>query len=377
MNKKLTRRDFVRLLVLSAGGAALAACQRATEPIATATRAPEPIALPTRAAPTPEIARATATPVASPVMPTVVSPPSVTPATRSVPITPIKEFYTVSYGQDPFQVPKDWELAITGLVDKPLALSLDDIKAMPAVTEMRTLECISNSVGGELISNGVWKGVRLKDVLARAGVKPSAQYIKLEAYDGLDTGIPLDLGMHANALLVYEMNGEPLPIAHGAPLRCLFPGRYGMKQPKWIQTITLVDSLYRGYWEKQGWSNDAFILPNSRIDDPQDNAIVTTPTITLSGIAFSGEEGIAKIEIVWNDRSDWQETRLTRGPSPYVWTIWEWTGPAPKPGKHQLSVRVTTNSGKAQTRSEQASMFGEAFPNGTDKTHSIVIEFRG
>lgn len=367
MNKKWTRRDFVRLVAMSAGGAALAACQRAVEPIATATRD----------APTPEIARATATPVASPVPPPSAIPNATTVAARLVPITPIKDFYTVSYGQDPSQVPNDWKLAITGLVDQPLTLSLDDIKAMPAVTEMRTLECISNTVGGYLISNGVWKGVRFKDVLARAGVKPSARYIKLEAYDGLDTSIPLDLGMHEHSLLVYEMNGEPLPISHGAPLRCLFPGRYGMKQPKWIQTITLVDSLYRGYWEKQGWSNDAFILPNSRIDEPPDNDIVTAPTVTFAGIAFSGAEGIAQVEIVWNDRSDWQETRLTRGPSPYVWTIWEWTGPAPKPGKHQLSVRVTTNSGKTQTRSEKASMFGDAFPNGTDKTHSIVIEFRG
>ncbi len=347
-----TRRDFLRMLALSASGITLAACQS-----------------------TVALLSVTANSVATPTITPTATPDFLT--SRAVPITSTQDFFSLSYGNDPFKIPNDWKLTITGLVDQPLALALDDLKAMPAVIEMRTLACISNPVGGDLMANAVWKGVRLKDLLARAGVQPSAQHIKLQAFDGFDTGIPLDLGQHENSLLVYEMNGEPLPIEHGAPLRCLWAGRFGMKQPKWIQTITLVDSLYRGFWEKQRWSHDAFLLPTSRIDAPLDNAIVTTSTITLSGIAFSGEDGIAQIEIVWDDRNDWQMTKLTRGPSPLAWTTWEWTGPAPMPGKHKVSVRVTTNAGTAQTRSDKPTMFGDTFPNGSNKIHSIVLEFRG
>jgi DMSO/TMAO reductase YedYZ molybdopterin-dependent catalytic subunit len=352
VQQKLSRREVLRLTALGVVGAIAAACQRALEPI-TGADAPSP-------EPTQDVAMTGAQ------------------TTGEVPVTPISDFYTVWYksGQAP-SVPANWKLTITGQVEKELKLSLDEIKAMPSVTEMRTLECISNPVGGELISNGMWKGIRLKDLLAQAGIKPGARYLKLESFDGWSTGVPLELGMHENALLVYEMNGEPLPREHGAPLRCLWHGRYGMKQPKWIQTITVTNQEYLGYWEKQGWSNDAFILPNSRIDSPQDLAIITTPTFTMSGVAFSGEDGIAKIEIGWDDSNEWREAELTRGPSPFVWTIWKYTGPALPAGRHQMWVRVTDKRGRMQTRPEKISLFGDTFPNGTDQMHSIVLEFKG
>jgi DMSO/TMAO reductase YedYZ molybdopterin-dependent catalytic subunit len=294
-----------------------------------------------------------------------------------IPITSNEDFYTVWYssGNVPL-TPAGWKLKVAGMVDKPLELSLDEIKAMPSVEEMRTLECISNPVGGELISNAMWKGVRFKDVLAQAGVKSGAKELKLESFDGWYTSIPVELGMHDHALLVYEMNGEPLPHEHGAPLRCLWPGRYGMKQPKWIQTITVISTNFSGYWEKQGWTNDAFILPNSRIDSPKDLSSITSPTVTLSGVAYSGEAGIDKIEISWDDSSDWKPAELTRGPSPYAWTIWSWNGPSLSPGRHTLYARVTDKTGKMQSRPQQISLFGDTFPNGTDQMPSVVLDFR-
>ena len=352
MRSDFSRRAFLRWLAVSAGGVMIASCQRVLEPITRAS--PEP---------TKEIFAQAAPPISAP------------PVAGQVPITPNQDFYITTAGATP-TIPKDWNLVLTGLVDKPLTLTLDQIKAMPAATEMRTLECISNPVGGELISNALWKGVRLKDLLAQTGVKSAARHLKLESFDGWSTGIPLDLGMHEHALLAYEMNGEPLPLEHGAPLRCLWTGRYGMKQPKWIQTITVINTDYAGFWEKQGWTNDAFILPNSRIDSPQDNGVITSPTFTVSGVAFSGEDGIAKIEISWDDTNQWHAAELTRGPSPFVWTIWKWTGQSLAPGKHQLFARVTTNDGKTQARPEKPSLFGDTFPNGTDQMHSIVVEFR-
>jgi len=295
-----------------------------------------------------------------------------------VPVTANADFYTVWYkaGGVP-QAPPDWKLTITGLVNKELSFSLDELKALPAVTEMRTLECISNPVGGDLISNAIWKGVRLKDLLAQAGVKSGAKTLKLESFDGYSTGIPIDLGMHDHSLLVYEMNGEPLPGVHGAPLRCLWPGRYGMKQPKWIQKITVINEDYAGFWEQQGWWDQAYILPNSRIDSPQDLTVISTPTFSLSGIAFSGEDGIAKIEVSWDDTNQWQAAELMRGPSPYVWTLWKWTGPSLPTGRHQLYARVTDNRGQMQTRAQAFNLLGGTFPNGTADMHSIVLEFKG
>jgi hypothetical protein len=248
---------------------------------------------------------------------------------------------------------------------------------MPSVTEMRSLMCISNPVGGSLTGNAIWKGVRLKDLLAQAGVKAGARYLKLESFDGFSTGIPLDLGMDEHALLVYEMNNEPLPLEHGAPLRCLWPGRYGMKQPKWIQTITVVDTPYSGYWERAGWSDEARIRPFSRIDAPKDLAVISDPTFALSGIAFTDENGLTKLEISWDDSYQWQPADLTRGPSPYVWTVWRWTGNALTPGRHTLYARATDGRGQMQMRAQVVSLLGETFPNGTDEMHSIVLEFRG
>jgi hypothetical protein len=254
-------------------------------------------------------------------------------------------------------------------------LTLDDIKAMPVVEEMRTFECISNPAGGPLISNAVWKGIKMKDLLGRVGVKPSTIEIKLESFDGYSTAIPLDLAMHDHALLAYEMNGEPLPIEHGKPLRCLWPGHYGMKQPKWLTTITAITDKYLGYWEQQGWSDEARILPSSRIDAPADNGTVNGPSFEMKGIGLSGEEGIAKIEVSWDDAKTWHDATLVRGPTPYVWTNWSWSGATPPPGEVTLLARVTDNAGRVQTR-EGVSLLGDTFPNGTPAMHAVVVNVK-
>ncbi len=345
---RISRREIIRLAILGAAGALLAACGRALEPL---TGVEIPTIVPTRGAPSPVV------------------------KIDGVPVTSNVDFYSVSYSTIP-QVPRDWKLTITGLVDKPLTLTLDEIRAMSSITEMRTLSCISNPVGGELISNAVWKGVRLKDLLAKTGVQTTARFLKLQAFDGWDTGIPLELGMDDHALLVYEMNGEPLPRDHGAPLRCLWPGRYGMKQPKWIQTITLVDQEYRGYWEKQGWSNEAKILPFSRIDAPHDLAIIEGTMFTLSGVAYADESGLAKLEISWDNLDKWQPAELGRASS-LAWATWTWTGPALSPGRHTLYARAIDQRGKMQTRGQVVTLLGGTFPNGTDQMHSILLDFKG
>ena len=365
---KLSRRDVLRLAAMGMGSAILSACQRAIEPITNATAAPTP-ATSAPAAPV------TTAPTLVAVSPNATPSTILTTSTANIPITANQDFYSVSIGSTP-NVPANWKLTITGLVDKPLTVTLDEIEAMPAVTEMRSLMCISNPVGGDLTGNAVWKGVRFKDLLAQVGVKSNARFLKLESFDQFSTGIPLDLGTDKDSLLVYEMNGAPLPLDHGAPLRCLLPGRYGMKQPKWIQTITAIDQEYAGFWEKQGWSDEARIKPFSRIDAPKDYAVITSATFTLAGIAFSDESGVMQLDVSWDDPKQWQPAELTRGSSPYTWSLWQWSGKALPPGRHTLYARATDNRGNRQTLGQAVNLLGGTFPDGEEQMHSIVLDFK-
>jgi DMSO/TMAO reductase YedYZ molybdopterin-dependent catalytic subunit len=300
----------------------------------------------------------------------------ITPSSEGqVMITPNSDFYTVAYSEERPDVPADWKLTVTGLVNTPLSLTLDDIKQFESFEEMRTFECISNPVGGTLIGNAVWKAIRFADLLEKAGVQPTKE-LKLEAFDGYHTGVPLELGLDPKSLLAFEMNGEPLPVEHGKPLRVIWPGRYGMKQPKWIQRITAIDDHYLGYWESQGWSNDAIVLPNSRIDTPEDGDVVKADGFQMRGVAFAdGNDGIARIEASYDDGKTWQEATLVRGSNPFVWTNWEWQGQVPT-GSAVLLARVTTNSGKTQQK-ESISLLGGTFPNGTSAIHQVVVNVKG
>ncbi|MFN3476555.1 MAG: molybdopterin-dependent oxidoreductase, partial [Candidatus Methylomirabilales bacterium] len=156
-------------------------------------------------------------------------------------VTPNEKFYRISKNLfDPVINVSKWSFDLKGLVEQPLRLTYGELKALPAVLQYTTLECISNEVGGDLISNALWKGVRLKTLLERAGVKAKAKKVVFTCADGYSTGIPLAKALHPDTLLAYEMNGVPLPTDHGFPLRLINPGHYGMKNPKWITGIELV-----------------------------------------------------------------------------------------------------------------------------------------
>ncbi len=150
-----------------------------------------------------------------------------------------------------------WNLKVFGLVNTELNLDLAQLQQMAVVEQYNTLECVSNTIGGDLISTAQWTGVKLKDVLAMAGVQASADYVVFRAVDGYDVGIPMDSAMLDGTLLAYEMNGSPLPTDHGSPLRAIVPGLYGMMNCKWIVSIEAVSGVYQGYWQVRGWENDA------------------------------------------------------------------------------------------------------------------------
>ncbi len=292
-------------------------------------------------------------------------------------LTPNADFYVMKRGRLPEIVVDNHVLSIDGLVKHPVTLTLADIQALPQHTLMRTLECIGNAPDGDLIGNAVWSGAKFADVLALAGLLPDAIELRLDAADEYHTGVTTALAKDPESYLVHSMNGETLPLEHGYPIRCLFPGRYGQKQPKWLTGITARDTHHVGYYESKGWSDEALIRVKSRIDSPARRATVNAPLI-VRGIAFAGRSGIARVEVLVDDL-DPAEATLTRAPTPHrdlVWTEWQWTWPDATPGNHVVRARAVDGDGTVQPRERRSLLGGEA-KEGRSDMHSVSIFVEG
>lgn len=270
------------------------------------------------------------------------------PGTR-LEITPNEDFYRIDINtRKPQLVPETWRLELKGLVDRPLSLTLDEVRAMPSVSYHHTLSCISNRIGGDLISTTRWTGVRVRDVLETAGMKSTAEELFIEAADGFYESVPMSDLMNDRTIFAYEMNGVPLPHDHGYPLRIIIPHRYGMKQPKWIVNMEVLDREGRGYWVERGWSPEAFIRTTSVIDAVEpDAADEEMGTVPVGGIAFAGANGISKVEVQVDD-GPWDEADL-RAPSlsPLTWVQWryDWLR---ENGRHLFKVRAYDGLGELQ-----------------------------
>lgn len=281
-------------------------------------------------------------------------------------ITPNKDFYQVSKNAfDPQVDVRRWKLEVTGLVDNPIELSFDDLKSFPAVEKYATLACISNEVGGDLIGNALWRGARLKDVLAKAGLREGVVDVALHASDDYTDSIPLERAVAGETLLVYEMNGEPLTPEHGFPVRLLVPGIYGMKNVKWITRIEPIAFDLKGYWQRRGWDDRAEYKTLSRIDAPDSR---TKGETTIAGVAFAGDRGISKVEVSTDGGASWELAEIKPPLSALTWVLWwkRW-GPA-QSGKHRLVVRAT--DGRNQT---QTSQYAPPAPSGSSGYHSVII----
>ena len=283
-------------------------------------------------------------------------------------ITPIDDFYSISKNfVDPKVSEDGWKLEIGGLVERPYSLTLAEIKAMPPVSDYRTLSCISNPVGGDLISNGGWKGVRVKDLLERAGVKAGAVDVALYARDGYAESFPIAKALDPDVIAVYEMNGETLPDKNGFPLRLLVPDIFGMKNVKWLTKIDVVNVDYQGYWQEQGWSDTAIIQTMSRIDFPRHRQLLPTGLNRIGGVSFAGARGVAKIEVTSDGGETWQEARLRRPLSQNAWVLWTADLELPE-GEFTLSVRATDGTGALQTDRQSPTL-----PDGATGWHTIIV----
>jgi DMSO/TMAO reductase YedYZ molybdopterin-dependent catalytic subunit len=281
-------------------------------------------------------------------------------------ITPTRDFYQVSKNAfDPQVDVSGWVLEVGGLVENPLAVTYDEIKALPSIDQYATLACISNEVGGDLIGNALWRGVRLKDVLERAGLKREANEIVLRASDDYTDSIPLHRATADGTLLVYEMNGEPLTPEHGFPVRLLVPGIYGMKNIKWITRIEAVDFDFKGYWQRRGWDDRAEYKTMSRIDAPEGAVKGET---SIAGIAFAGDRGVTRVEVSTDGGATWEQAELKPALSPIAWVLWHRRWRPAQPGRNRLLVRATDGRGQTQT-----SQYAPPVPSGSSGYHDLTV----
>ncbi len=270
------------------------------------------------------------------------------PGTRSE-LTSNRDFYRIDINLRPVVLDAaEWRLQLGGLVERPLTLTLDDIMARPAITQVITLSCISNRIAGDLISTSAWTGVRLKDILDEAGLMPEAQELFIQAADGFYESVSHQDMLDDRTMLVYAMNGEPLPEEHGFPLRIYIPNRYGMKQPKWIIRMEAIAEEGRGYWVDRGWSAEAVPVTTSVIDTVANElATAAGHLVPIGGIAYAGARGISRVEIQVDD-GPWVGAQLRAPPlSPLTWVQWRYDWPY-QPGRHTFRVRAYDGAGRLQ-----------------------------
>ncbi len=241
--------------------------------------------------------------------------------TLSPPVTANNDFYIVTKNAvaDPVVDADSWRLVIDGEVNTPVQLDYRTLLALPAVDITKTLECISNftaacnltSFGCDLLSTARFRGARLSDVLELAGgLKATAVGLAVFSTDEFSAGLTVDVVQDPETLLVYQMNGQPLPREHGFPARLLVPGRYGMKNPKWVAGIRAMNQEYAGWYEQRNWNPVGIVKTMSRIDTPADGASLPPGDQQVAGIAYAGNRGVQLVEISLDNGTTWQPTNF-------------------------------------------------------------------
>jgi DMSO/TMAO reductase YedYZ molybdopterin-dependent catalytic subunit len=303
--------------------------------------------------------------------PPTLAPPAGVQADGAVPwATPNADFYRIDTALSvPQIVPADWKLRIHGMVGKEIELNFDDLLKRQVVHKWVTLTCVSNEVGGDLIGNALWSGVLLKDLLEEAQPAQGADAIKSMSKDGFTAGTPLPTLLDGRqAMLAFAMNGEPLPVEHGFPVRIVVPGLYGyVSATKWLVDIEVTRfDQFEGYWTPRGWSALGPIKLSSRIDTPGGKK-VNPGQVTVAGVAWDQHVGVSKVE-VRVDGGPWQEATLATDPSVDTWRQWHWNWNAAH-GMHLLQVRAFDAQGNPQVESS-----APPAPNGATGLHTVSVK---
>jgi DMSO/TMAO reductase YedYZ molybdopterin-dependent catalytic subunit len=266
--------------------------------------------------------------------------------------TPLDEHYRIDISTRPPRIREaEWALLINGLVEAESTMTLSDLRNnYEPVDQLITLSCISNRVGGSLISTTRWTGVPLRTLLEDWNVSPEASYMKITSADGFDEYVSLNLAREdERVMLTYEWDGKPLKEKHGFPVRIYIPDHYGMKQPKWIIGIEMVDEWDEGYWVRRGWSETALVRTTSVVDTVATDSIYEQGSqmyVPVGGIAYSGARGISKVE-VQVDEGEWTEAQLLKPLSQLTWVLWRYDWPF-QAGEHTFAVRCYDGNGTLQ-----------------------------
>jgi DMSO/TMAO reductase YedYZ molybdopterin-dependent catalytic subunit len=286
--------------------------------------------------------------------------------------TPNDDFYLIHTALAPPSIsPSDWQLRIHGKVDRELTLSYQDLIDRKLTEAWVTLCCVSNEVGGDLIGNAYWSGVLIRDVLAEAGVQPGADAVLQTSRDGWNCGTPLSAltDPNRNAMLAVAMNGAPLPVEHGFPVRMVVPGLYGyVSATKWLVDLEVTSfDEFEAFWTERGWSEKGPVKTQSRIDVPRNGASVKSGSLRVGGSAWAQHTGIATVEYRL-DGGGWEQADLGRVEGADTWVQWSATVEVDR-GDHELVVRATDSSGYTQT-----SVRTDVVPNGASGWHSVPFD---
>lgn len=285
-------------------------------------------------------------------------------------VTSNADFYRIDTALYPPQIdPATWELRIHGMVRNPITITWEQLLRRPMVQRYVTLACVSNEVGGDLIGNALWLGTPIKDLLDEAQPLPGADQVVQRSADGWTCGSPTAvLRDGRDALLAVGMNGRPLPVSHGFPVRAVVPGLYGyVSACKWITEIELTRfSDFDAYWVPRGWSAQAPIKTQSRIDTPRDGAGRKAGAVTVAGVAWAQHRGIARVEVQIDD-GPWAPATLAPAVSADTWVQWSYLWQA-TPGEHAVRVRATDAEGGIQTSTP-----APPAPDGATGWHSVQV----
>ena len=284
-------------------------------------------------------------------------------------VTASADFYRVDTALSVPQLSHgDWRLRIHGMVDREATYSFDDLADFDVVEMVTTLTCVSNPVGGKLISTGVWTGYRVADLLAVAGVHADADMVLSTSIDGFTAGTPVEaLTDGRDALLAVGLNGQPLPIEHGYPARLVVPGLYGyVSATKWVVEMELTRfDRAEAYWTRQGWAPRGPIKTESRIDVPKGGQKVPMGPVVFGGVAWAQNRGVRAVEVRIDDGA-WQPAQQGASYSNQTWRLWSFPWQAKSPGKHTITVRATDNTGAAQTADQVGTV-----PDGATGWHTV------
>ena len=262
-----------------------------------------------------------------------------------------------------------WSVKVTGMVDREVSLTYDQLTALPIFEQYVTIACVSNEVGGNLVGNAKWTGVPLRTVLDMAGVQPQATQLVGRSVDRWTAGMPtawvMDKGREP--MIAVAMNDEPLPIVHGFPARLIVPGLYGyVSATKWLTELQLTTlEAFDAYWVPLGWSKEAPILTQSRIDVPRSGAGVNAGRTVIAGVAWAPDRGISRVEVAVDGA--WRDATLSNPISPATWVQWraDWDAAS---GSHTIMVRATDGRGEVQAEQETPPA-----PDGARGFHTISV----